>query len=83
MSQLLDNAVGKGKQGADEVSKRSPTIELYSSDIYEKLKNLATKNESNLRKYSNEILSMHVDKEIFLEKHMSNMKKIGFEDGIF
>jgi len=61
---------------------RAPTIDIIRPEIYKALTKEAEVKGTSLRKYSNDIFEMHLDKEKFLSTYMAKFKKIAFEDNI-
>jgi len=61
---------------------RAPTIDIIRPETYKALTKEAESKGTSLRKHSNEIIEMHIDKEKFLSTYMAKFKMIAFEDNI-
>jgi len=74
--------VAKKQSKPDQKSGRGPTIEIYNSDVYDKLSSIAENKGTSLRRFTNDILEMYLERDEALKKYLPQLTKINFMNGI-
>jgi len=67
---------------SEEKSGRGPTIEIYNSKVYDELSDRADIKGTSLRRYTNDLLEMLLERDDALKKYLPQLTKINFMNGI-
>ena len=83
MSQIEDyRDMARGKEKPHESNKRPTSVDIIKPEVNEKISEMAVIKGTSTRKYVNDLLEMHVEKEDFLTEYLPQIKKIGFDENL-
>ena len=82
MYSVQQTDVVKKNSKPEQKSSRGSTIEVYNSDVYDKLSEIAEMKGTSIRRLVNDLFEMYLERDDSLKKYIPQLTKINFMNGI-